>query len=375
MSILFFIDSLRSGGKERRLTELLCFLKETTNCECSLVLTENVIHYGYVRNLNIPIYVIKRRFFKYDPSLFFRFYRIAKEINPDIIHTWGRMATFYAIPAKLLTQKVLVSNLVADVNKTFKTFSLLNFFHQMAVKFADKVLGNSEAGLKAYGLENNKKSAVIYNGIRRERFESDLNESVIKKELGISLPFVVIMVASASKAKDYDLFLNVAKKIFQIRKDVSFCGIGDGTELNRLRQRIKDEKIGNALLLGRRNDVELLMGVSDIGVLFSNAEGVSNAILEYMGAGLPVVTTDLIGGSREVIEDGRSGYLMGKDAKAIAKRICCLLDDKVLKKKLGERGREIIVDKFSLERMGREYLNLYECILIRYRKVEQIINI
>ncbi|NLD48070.1 MAG: glycosyltransferase, partial [Clostridiaceae bacterium] len=166
MKILFFIESLRSGGKERRLVELLIYLKQNTNYDLRLVLTENEIHYSYVHDLGIPIDIIKRRFIKKDPLLFFKFYRIIKEFNPDIIHSWGTMSTFYAIPSKQILKKPLLANLIASAKKDYRKYSLSAFFNLCDYKYADLILGNSIAGFKAYGLQNNPKIHLIYNGVR-----------------------------------------------------------------------------------------------------------------------------------------------------------------------------------------------------------------
>ena len=135
MKILFFTESLRQGGKERRLIELFFYLKRNTNYELMLVLTEKDIHYDYIKKLDIPIVIIQRKYLKKDPSLFFRFYRIAKMFQPDIIHTWGVMSTFYSIPAKLILKRALISNLVANAKKQFKNYSLANFFFQNGYLF------------------------------------------------------------------------------------------------------------------------------------------------------------------------------------------------------------------------------------------------
>lgn len=360
MKILFFIESLRSGGKERRLVELLIYLKQNTNYELRLVLTESEIHYSYVRDLDIPIDIIKRKYFKKDPSLFFRFYRIAKQFNPDIIHTWGTMSTLYAIPAKRLLKKTMLANLIASAKKNYRKLSLSAFFNSCDYKFADVILGNSITGFKAFGLQNNPKMHLIYNGVHLERFKIEENKDEIKQQLKISTPYIAIMVASAQKYKDYDLLLDVVKQIANIRNDITFIGVGGGSELNRLNSRIENENIKNILLTGRRNDVEYLIKISDIALLFSPSEGISNSIIEYMALGKPVITTDLVGGSREIIEEGQSGYIMQPNANDIACKINELMNNRELMYKLGQKGKKIIEQKFSIEKMGKAFIAIYE---------------
>jgi glycosyltransferase involved in cell wall biosynthesis len=168
------------------------------------------------------------------------------------------------------------------------------------------------------------------------------------------------MVASASKNKDYDLLLEVAKQMDNNQTDITFIGIGDGSELNRLKSRIENEKIKNILLTGRRNDVESLIKISDIALLLTPSEGISNAIIEYMAMGKPVITTDLVGGSCEIIEVGKSGYIMQPNAHQIANKINELLNNPKQMIALGQKGKQIIEQKFSIERMGQEYVEIYE---------------
>lgn len=81
-----------------------------------------------------------------------------------------------------------------------------------------------------------------------------------------------------------------------------------------------------------------------------------------MALGKPVITTDIIGGSREIVEDGNTGYIMKANALEISNRINEIINNPDLMNKLGQRGKQIIEQKFSLESMGSEYVELYEKI-------------
>lgn len=360
--ILFFIESLCSGGKERRFTELLCYLKQNTNYRMQIVLMSNEIHYSYVRDLNIPVVVLKRKGLKKDPRIFYKFYKVAKKFNPDIIHTWSIMTTFYAIPAKLLLKRPVVANLISNAKMKFKKWSLINLCLKICCAQSKKVLSNSFAGLKAYNI-NSEKSCVIYNGVRLERFKQEPEREKTKKEIGIKTRFAVIMVASFSANKNYDFFLDVAKEMQRRNKEVTFIGVGGGTLLPDIKKRVRAEKIKNVLLVGEQKHVEKLISVTDISVLFTNCkyhrEGISNSIIEYMALAKPVITTDVYGGSSEIIEDGVSGYIVNEDIPQLIQKICELLRNEPLRKKMGKRGNEIIKSEFSIGKMGASFLNIY----------------
>ncbi len=117
--ILFFIETLRSGGKERRFIELLYYLNQHSDCIIKVVVMSDNIYYNYIYDLGYEVIIMKRKWFKNDPSIFYRFYNIAKKFKPDIIHSWGKMTTFYAIPTKIIINRPLVSNLISNATKDF----------------------------------------------------------------------------------------------------------------------------------------------------------------------------------------------------------------------------------------------------------------
>jgi glycosyltransferase involved in cell wall biosynthesis len=363
MKIIFFIDTLTSGGKERRMLELIGYLKQHTDHTLVLVLTENLIYYEYVYALGIEIKVIKRKGFKYDPTLFFRFYRFCCHFKPDIIHAWGRMTTFYSIPTKLLRRIPLISNLIADTLGTTKLSRMNALFFKVDVFFSTVILSNSEAGLKAYKI-NIPKAKVIWNGVHLERFQRKYDLENIRKQLNVSTKnYIIVMIAAFSKLKDYDLFLDVAKEIRKIRDDIVFLGVGDGMEWKRINQRIKDEQISNVILTGKQKDVERIIAVSDIGILCTYSEGISNSIIECMALGKPVISTDTTGGSKEIIINGETGYCIQRNSELIVDSINFLLNNKDVRISMGNNGKERIYTHFSIEKMGEVFKVLYTDVL------------
>lgn len=362
MKILFFTETLYFGGKERRLLELIYFLKKTTDHEIVLALTEDQIHYDYVYELDIPIVIIKRKWTKYDPVPFIRFYNFCREFKPDIIHSWGRLTTFYSIPSKILCRIPLVSSMIADSNRGYGVFTLKYFSLKVDILFANVILSNSRAGLKAYGITNTK-AKVILNGVNLERFQMTYNTDEVKKEIGLKTTFTILMVAAFTGFKDYNLFLDVAKIIGKSREDVTFVGVGDGPELQHIQQRVKDEMITNVLLTGSQRNVERIIAASDIGLLCTYSEGISNSIIEYMALGKPVISTDLNGGSRELIIEGETGYCIERNADKISAALIFLINSSDTCISMGKKGRERILNHFSITRMGTEFCDIYTEVL------------
>ena len=358
MKILFFLESLQCGGKERRSLELMQFLKQETDYEIELVLTEDEIYYDDVFKLDIRITILKRKSGKYDPMLFSRFYRICRRFKPDIIHAWGKMTTFYAIPSKLLCNIPLISSLIADSNRSYNGFSRYSYLLKTNIFFSDIVLSNSKAGLIAYNI-NTTKARVIYNGVHLGRFKPEFDLKAVKMELEIKTSFMVVMIASFSTFKDYDLFLDVAKEIRRMRNDVTFVGVGDGSEWKRISTRIEDEIIDNVILTGKMKNVERIIAASDIGILCTKSEGISNSIIEYMALGKPVISTDMSGGSRELIANGETGFCTDRSIEKVVTLVNKLLDDADLRISMGNKGMDRIRSEFSIDRMAEEFKVLY----------------
>jgi glycosyltransferase involved in cell wall biosynthesis len=115
--------------------------------------------------------------------------------------------------------------------------------------------------------------------------------------------------------------------------------------------------------LGQRDDVADILAVADVGVLSSDFEGMPLAILEYMAAGLPVVSTD-VGGVPEIVREGETGLLVPRgDSRALADRIGRLIADPELARRMGQNGRRLQQERFSAEAMVRETTALYERLL------------
>lgn len=329
-----------------------------------MVLRRDEIEYPAFYELNIPYKTLTHTYIKGDKTLHFKFYKFCKENKPDIIHAWGNMPAFISLLAIILLKIPLVNSQITDAPPSIRSFSLQSLINKINFIFSAVILANSFAGLKIYGLDKSKKSAVIYNGVNLNRFGNLFPSYQQKKVYGIKTKFVVIMVASFTNKKNYDIFLDIAKRINLIRKDVSFIAVGDGDNLKKIKQRAEIEAISNLQFLGKIPDVENVVFCSDIGVLFSPfGEGISNAIIEYMALGKPVIANDA-GGTREIVNHGVNGFLITTEtADEIVSIINSLLDDEEKRLKMGEAGKQTIRESFTVDRMGKEFIKVYTEVL------------
>jgi glycosyltransferase involved in cell wall biosynthesis len=368
INILFFIGTLQVGGKERRLIELLSYLAGTGRYELMVVLTDPKIHYSAFYNLNLTFHIIEKKWRKRDPSVFYQFYKICKKFNPSLIHTWGRMQSFYALPAVISLGIPLVNGQITSAPPNAARWSLNKIVDRINFSFSTVILSNSRAGIDAYRPPR-EKMKIIYNGINFNRFENLPAPEQVKLKYGIKTPFAVVMVARFSTTKDYSLFFRIANKITSVRTDITFIAVGDNADDCLAFERYSKMTSGNQriILTGKITDVEALVNCCTVGVLFSNTtvngEGISNAIIEYMSLARPVIANDS-GGTKEIVHHNVNGYLITRETEnEIAGLITGLIDDPEKCSAFGRSGRKLIEESFLLDKMGKAFEQTYHGIL------------
>jgi len=357
IKILFLISNLSVGGQERQLIELLKGLTVNKNIECELVIMANTIHYKDFYDLEIPVNYIIRRHRK-DITIFFKLFKLCKRIKPDILHSWGPTPASYAfLIAKILKIK-FVNSFIRNSFKP-KIFDNNWFRSKLTFPFSDVIISNSKAGLKSYGLKNNKKGIVIYNGFDLNRIEHLEDKEIIKNSFSIKTKYVIGMVATFSDKKDYKTFIKAADYVLQKRDDVTFVAVGNGQNLISMKTKINNS---NFIFLGNQTNIESIVNIFDIGILTTYTEGISNSIMEYMAFGKSIIATDG-GGTKEIVKDGVNGYLIEqKNEDQLSNKIIYLLDHIDVSKKMGDVGKNNIIEEFSLRKMVNRYVELFKKI-------------
>ncbi|HUQ67126.1 MAG TPA: glycosyltransferase, partial [Flavitalea sp.] len=181
MKILFFIDGLASGGKERRLIELMKGIKIKPNFAFEIVLMNDEIHYQEVFHLGMKIHYLLRTTTN-SLTLFHGFYKICVNYKPDIVHCWDSMTAIIAVPTCKWLGIKLVNGMVTDTPVRRSIFNKYWFRARLTFPFSSAVIGNSDAGLAAYRAPR-KKSYRIYNGMDLVRFKNLTEASLIRKEI------------------------------------------------------------------------------------------------------------------------------------------------------------------------------------------------
>lgn len=161
--------------------------------------------------------------------------------------------------------------------------------------------------------------------------------------------------------KGYEYLLQAVQQLQQAQLDFELNIIGEGVERQRLLYTIADLGLaGRVNLLGQLEPAVVLQRLqqSDVFVLSSLSEGISNAVLEAMSCGLPVVTT-ACGGMREAVSDGVEGFVVPiRDPETMAAALKKLAADPILRQRMGQAGRERILKDFQLSGQVEAFIRL-----------------
>jgi L-malate glycosyltransferase len=210
------------------------------------------------------------------------------------------------------------------------------------------------------------KVRVIHNGIDIDKFHNSRGDR-IHLFPGVGDGKIIVLVGNMhTDVKGHPWLIAAASAVIREFPSTRFVLVGDGEQRARFEQQVTGLGLGeNFLFLGRRTDISEILASCDIAILPSKAEGLSNAVLEYMAARLPTIVSD-VGGNSELVEDGVTGLLVPPaDSSALSAAMLRLLRDPSLARQMGQAGYEFAAKNFSFERLVREVDSLYTELLQR----------
>jgi glycosyltransferase involved in cell wall biosynthesis len=369
--ILFVTESFGVGGTETHLIQLIPSLKSRGFDPAAFCFTERGSRAVELDVAGIPVAVAPRlgtaaslRLVAGAATLFQLFSRW----RPSIAHFYlprpylvgAPVAIAAGVPINIMSRRSL-----SDYQRNWPGAARLE---SLLHRRMDAVTGNSRAVVKELLQEGCSESQVrlIYNGISVST--GVMGRAKARAKLGLfDQTFVATMVANLFSYKGHLQLLaaiaKIADKLPQPWK-LLFVGrdAGEGPFISRV---ISDNRWdGKVGLLGERFDVPLILAASDIGILTpTRNEGLSNALLESMAAGLPVVVTD-VGGNAEVVVDGETGFVVPlHDSDVLASAILRLAYDAKLRHSMGENAKRRVTEHFSFAASLNQYCSLYEELL------------
>jgi L-malate glycosyltransferase len=368
--ILQFIGSFHQGGSERQVVGLTRLLKNEGSLDVfAATLNNEGVLRTEIDELGLPEIPEFPLTSFYNVSFLSQVSRCAKYLREnkiDLVHTHDFYTNVFGMAAATLAG--VPSRVASKRETTGMRTGGQRFVEKLAFGRANAVIANSVAvreHLVRHGVTEGK-IRVIYNGIDIGRFAAGQAGDRQNPGLptGQNVKFVTLVANLRHDVKNVPMLLRVAQRVIAIRPDVHFAIAGEGDLETELKDRARQlGVVENVHFIGRCIDIPALLAVSHVCVLTSTAEGFSNSILEYMAAGKPVVATN-VGGAREAIVDGKSGFLIpSDDDETMAARLIELLDDDRRSADFGAAGKQIITDKFSEKVQLQQTLELYNSLL------------
>lgn len=366
MKILFIINVLSGGGRERRMIQLIKSLSLDSSYKLSLVVLSDKtsVDYSDIYETKTELTFLSQNG---DGINYKLLDNLVHKFAPNIVHCWcmNSRLLYHLVKLRIHHRFKLISGYVADGNKIPLCSTEFITTHA-SFMLSDCIISNSKAGLIAKNAPLSK-SVVIYNGFDYNRFGKDLIKSEKRKELGLDdVDFVISMFARFSPAKDWESFIECAS-LLSWNKRIKFMAVGKGENLQTIIDQADKKGLNNIMFLGFRSDVEDLIRISDLTMLWSNddyhAEGVSNSIMESMAAGVPVIASKG-GGTCEIIDDKVNGYVvLPKDTHAAVNIIKALLTDTSKYYDVCSSAKTEIENRFLLSHMAHNYKQLYVKLL------------
>jgi len=290
--------------------------------------------------------------------------------RPAIAHFFLPMAYVAGAPIALLARVPVRIMSRRSLNFYQADVWWLSAVERILHKTATAVLGNSLSVVHQLRDEEGvplRKLGLIYNGVDIARIRDSGSRQATRASLGLTpTTLALVIVANLIPYKGHrDLIDALRQCQAQLPEPWHLLIVGrdDGIASELQAHAAKAGIAENISLLGARHDVPNLLEACDIGLLCSHQEGFSNAILEGMAAGLPMIVTD-VGGNAEAVLDGQTGIVVpARDPKHIAEAIVCLANNASMRADLGAAARRRLEEHFSLDHCVGSYDELYRTLL------------
>jgi glycosyltransferase involved in cell wall biosynthesis len=175
---------------------------------------------------------------------------------------------------------------------------------------------------------------------------------------------LVTLIARLVPIKRVDRFLRIAERLSGQLPAIRFLIVGDGELTNELMGSSEARRLRDRLAwAGYQKDIPAVCFASDVVALTSDNEGTPVSLIEAHAAGLPAASTD-VGGVRQVVEAGVTGYIVPKnDEHSLAEAIASLISDPTRAAEMGARGRERVLERFTMDRLIADVDALYRELL------------
>ncbi len=372
VKVAYILPNVESGGTERHVFALARRI-DRSRFDLSLITTAGggSLHDDFAALLPVTVFGDPRkgRRFRTGPleqlRTIARAARLLRRDRPDIVHAYLPAANVIGPVAARLAgvPRVIVSKrALADYKRLYP---FLRRVEPLGNRLADVILVNSDAvrrDVERTETHWEGKFRKIYNGVAPlDPWTPGAVEAFrVREGLPLGSP-VIVCVSNFYPYKGHAELVEAAAQVARRFPAATFLLVGrDSGTLEATRRIARSRGIERSVrFLGSRTDVPDLLRASDLFVHPSREEGFSNAVLEAMSAGLPVVAFE-VGGNAEAVEHGVTGLLApARDHAALAAAMEELLADADRRKSMGEAGRKRACGSFSVNRMVAEMEAMY----------------
>jgi glycosyltransferase involved in cell wall biosynthesis len=293
--------------------------------------------------------------------------RIYRREKPDVVHHVGMKPIIYGSWASRFSGRNAVVNAFAGLGYVFtgidrsrsSVSSVLRTLLRSACKSPSSmaVFQNLDdfRTLRACGVVTSRNSAIVQgNGVAEDKF------APTPEDPGDP---VVLMASRLLNDKGVGEFVEAAAAIRRKGVRARFVLAGrhdhDNPTSTTEAQLRAWQAAGTIEYWGNRFDMPQVIARSHIVVLPSYREGFPKVLLEAASSGRPIVTTD-VPGCREIVRHGENGLLVPvRDANALAEALMTLIGDRDLRLRMGARGREIVMNEFTIQRIAPQFMDVY----------------
>lgn len=369
IKVFFLLDSFMIGGTETQAVELARRLDPQRYQVTIGCLRREGPLLERLKGTPVEIVEVKMGGGIDSPAGLLRIVKLARFLRKQrfqILHAHDLWSNMIGMPAALLARTPVTITSQRDLSHD----AWYGTYRRRVLRFLQRrssvVLTNAKAirdGLIEQDHLPPDKVCVVYNGVDLDRFHVSADrEKMFPGSAGNKL--IVLVGNMITDVKGHPVLISAAKEIVKVHPRTQFVLVGEGSKRSEFEQRVKDLGLeANFLFLGRRSDVPAILACCDIAVLPSLAEGLPNAVLEYLAAGLPVVATAL-GGNLEIIQDGTTGLLVPpQDSQALAAALIKVLSDDAFAARISEAGNDYVKQNFSFERLVADVEQLYSKLL------------
>lgn len=361
--LLYVAANFVTGGAERHLVEMWRRLDRGRFDVRIAVLKREGAFTPLVEAVGLPVHDLRVGRRIYDPSGvagLWRLVSLVRAFRPDVIHGYLFGPNLFAALAGRLCRVpvVCVAKRNVDAFESPRQVAVQRLAHRLATHVT-AVSREVAASSVALGVPAGRVT-VIENGVDVARFDGTTRREPLPGLEGVP-PGVPLVgsVGCLAPRKDYGTLLEALARLAGTHE--FRCVIaGDGPERAALEARAAGLGVaGRVTFLGERPDVDRLLPAFDVFVLSSREEGIPNALLEAMAAARPCVATR-VGGNAEVLEHGRTGWLVpARDPAALAAALGEALADPGGAARRGAAARRAMIEERSIDAMVRRHEAFY----------------